>query len=286
MERLAPAKINLALHVTGQRDDGYHLIDSLVTFAEIGDRLSFEPARSVSLMETGPFGEHLMAGGPNLVLRAWEALERHFSRLGQAVPHAAITLEKNLPVASGLGGGSADAAAALLGLNAMAEHPLDKAALHEIALSLGADVPMCLESIAARVTGIGEIIGPVTLPSFSVVLANSGAHLSTPVVFSNLEEKQNSPLDSLPGDADADGWITWLRKQRNDLQKPAARITSEIEPCIATLEETGGCRLARMSGSGETCFGIFQSPGDADMAAEKIRSLYPDWWVVSTRTNP
>ena len=145
MERIARAKINLALHVTGQRKGGYHLLDSLVTFAEFGDRLSFRAADSISLLECGAFSEQLInSAGDNLVLRATKVLGRYFEEQGQPAPAAAITLEKNLPVASGIGGGSADAAATLSALNAMAQYPAESAVLSEIALSLGADVPMCL----------------------------------------------------------------------------------------------------------------------------------------------
>jgi len=281
----APAKINLALHVTGQRDDGYHLLDSLVTFTEVGDQLSFQAGHSISLLESGPFSEQLMSGaGNNLVLRAADALSRYFERQGQPAPAAAITLEKFLPVASGMGGGSADAAATLLGLNAKALSAVDKTALSEIALSLGADVPMCLESVPARVTGIGETIEPVSLPSFPMVLANPDIQVPTPAVFFGLTEKQNPPMDELPVETDAGGWINWLCDQRNDLQAPAQDIAPAIGVCLSALESTADCQLARMSGSGATCFGLYPTQEAAEVAATGISASYPDWWVVSTRT--
>ena len=281
----ARAKINLALHVTGQRDDGYHLLDSLVTFADFGDRLSFEAASSVSLLESGPFSEQLInSTGDNLVLRAFEALSKYLEKQGHPSPCAAITLEKNLPVASGVGGGSANAAATLLGLNAMAQHPVDKAVLSEIAFSLGADVPMCLESLPVRITGIGERIERVSLQSLPMVLANPGIQVPTPTVFSGLTDRQNPPMDELPVEADAGEWVNWLLHQRNDLQSPAQDIAPAIGTCLAALKNTSGCQLARMSGSGATCFGLYPTQEQADAAAAEISAAQSDWWVVSTRT--
>ncbi|MGI9355880.1 MAG: 4-(cytidine 5'-diphospho)-2-C-methyl-D-erythritol kinase [Rhizobiaceae bacterium] len=285
MERIARAKINLALHVTGQRKDGYHLLDSLVTFAEIGDRLSFQAADSISLLESGAFSEQLInSAGDNLVLRASKVLGRYFEEQGQPAPAAAITLEKNLPIASGIGGGSADAAATLSALNAMAQYPAERAALSQIALSLGADVPMCLESLSARVTGVGEKVDPISLPSFPMVLANPGVQVPTVTVFSGLTEKQNPAMGVPPIDTDAAGWVDWLGNQRNDLQSPAQTIARVIGGCVSALKNTVECQLARMSGSGATCFGLYATQERADEAAAEISAAQPDWWVVSTRT--
>ncbi|MBI1170291.1 4-(cytidine 5'-diphospho)-2-C-methyl-D-erythritol kinase [bacterium] len=267
VERKARAKINLALHVTGRRADGYHLLDSIVAFAETGDRILVAPAAKLTLTVTGPMAAGLTAGPDNLVLRAARAL-------GQG-RGAAITLDKHLPVASGIGGGSADAAATLLALGDLWGCALPEPAA---VLALGADVPVCLAGHAARMQGIGEIITPLTLPEAHLVLVNPGFGLATADVFRALIRRDNPAIEMtkvpLP---DAAALADWLSRLRNDLQAPAERLAPGIATVIAALEAQRGCLLARMSGSGATCFGLFATAETAAAAATALAR--PGWWV-------
>ncbi|RNF33619.1 4-(cytidine 5'-diphospho)-2-C-methyl-D-erythritol kinase [Paracoccus methylarcula] len=259
----APAKLNLALHVTGRRADGYHLLDSLVCFASVGDELHLSPG-PLSLSIDGPFGEGLAPDDDNLCLRA--------ARLSGA--EAAIRLTKNLPVASGIGGGSADAAAVLRGLLRMGyELPPDLQ-------RLGADVPVCLASASARMQGIGEHVTPLpALPVLHLVLANPAVALSTPQVFAMMEQRENPPLPKIPDFGTAGELIRWLRGTRNDLEEPARRLAPVIGEVLAALDATGA-GFARMSGSGATCFGIFDSVGRAAESAGILARQ--GWWAVAT----
>ena len=281
MPVLAPAKINLALHVTSQRTDGYHLIDTLVTFADIGDRLTFEPDDDLRLTLGGSEVDDLQANSDNLVLRAANLLRDHVqdSNLG-----ASIHLQKDLPVASGIGGGSADAAATLIGLNRLWNLSLDQKSLRDLALPLGADIPMCVFGAPARVSGIGELIEPVQLPSLALLLVNPRVAVPTPEIFSRLAHKTNQPLAPLPMLPTTSSLTAYLSHQRNDLQLPAFTVAPAIGDCLVALEDFDSCQLTRMSGSGATCFGIFGSRAQAKAAAAQLRSRHPDWWVVDTAT--
>lgn len=283
MQLTARAKINLALHVTGQRGDGYHLLETLVTFAEIGDQLSFAPDDHLSLTIDGPEGDLLTVDGNNLVLKAAQILRDHAHRpdLG-----AKIHLTKNLPIASGIGGGSADAAGALLGLCKMWDLQIAPTELMQLALSLGADIPMCVAGVAARVSGIGETIHPLPIKPLNLVLANPRVQVSTPDVFRQLRIKNNPPLGELARQDNRSDrfWINYLMHQRNDLQPAACEVAPQIVECLNAIEDLPDCMLARMSGSGATCFGIFENPGEAAYAAHELRSQHKDWWVVPTRT--
>lgn len=275
VERLARAKINLALHVTGQRADGYHLLDSLVAFAETGDTLRVEPAEALSLSIDGPMAAGLPVSEDNLVLRA--------ARLFGAGPGARIRLTKRLPVASGIGGGSADAAAALLALSELWSLPLPPPGA---ILSLGADVPVCLSGRAARMQGIGEEVTPLTapLPPAWAVLTNPGVAVSTPSIFRALTCKTNPPLPEVLGPwPDLAALAATLMAQRNDLAPPACALEPLIPAAISALAAQPGCALARMSGSGATCFGLFADPSEAEAAAEALRRAHPRWWTVATR---
>ena len=279
----APAKINLALHVTGQRADGYHLLDSLVTFTELGDRLSIDVSDDLDLTISGSQSGDLSPDTGNLVLRAANLLRDHVSRpeLG-----AAIHLEKVLPVASGIGGGSADAAATLIGLNEFWGLNLSQPALQGMSLPLGADIPMCIAGTSARVQGIGEHIEPVGLESLALVLLNPGVAVSTPDTFQALQQKTNAPLGdpgSLAGASPRD-IAHYLSRQRNDLQAAAMEAAPAIGECLDVLERQHNCLFARMSGSGATCFGLFDSLEDAETAAEDIQRAFPQWWVAATKT--
>jgi 4-diphosphocytidyl-2-C-methyl-D-erythritol kinase len=267
VERKARAKINLALHVTGRRADGYHLLDSLVAFADIGDRILVSAADTLSLTVTGPMAAGLSAGPDNLVLRAALTLGR-----GRG---AAITLEKHLPIASGIGGGSADAAATLLALAELWGCPLPKPAA---VLALGADVPVCLAGVAARMQGIGEVISPLILPPAHVVLVNPGFGLATADVFRAVTRHDNPPLE-MPGTTlpDVQALTVWLRQMRNDLQPAAESLAPGIAKVIAALQTQPQCLIARMSGSGATCFGLFATAAAAEGAAQTLAR--PGWWV-------
>ena len=273
---LAPAKVNLALHVTGRRDDGLHLLDSLVVFPRLGDLVEAEPATGLSLAIDGPFARDLGAGADNLVLRAALLLPRG----GRG---AALRLVKSLPVASGIGGGSSDAAATLRLLARLWQLPLPSP---EALLALGADLPVCLAGRASRMSGIGERLAELELPPFWIVLANPGAPLATADVFAGLAGHAGPPLPALPRLADAEALFGFLAALRNDLEAPAAELAPAIPAALAAIAAQPGCRLARMSGSGATCFGLFATDGHALAAAEALRRDRPDWWVAAAPVVP
>ncbi len=278
---MASAKINLALHVVGRRADGYHLLDSLVTFADVGDFLSAKLALELTLDVTGPYGSELGSGEDNLVMRAARLMQSEAADLGAGRPGAALTLIKFLPVASGLGGGSADAAETMHVLNMLWDLELTLERLQQFGLDLGADVPMCLAGKPARVEGIGEKVTPIgPLPGMALVLVNPGVPVSTPDVFRALAKRDHPPLPTLPASWEGlDHLVDWLRSTRNDLEAPAIGIAPAIGDVLQTLAATPGCLLARMSGSGATCFGIFPDRNAAERAAATIRAAHLDWWV-------
>lgn len=273
MIEAAPAKVNLCLHVTGQRPDGYHLLDSLVVFVDVGDVIEVRAAPDVSLRVIGPQARGLPVGEDNLVLRA----ARAFS--GSA--GAEITLTKNLPAASGIGGGSADAAATLRALARLWAMPLPDA---DSVLRLGADVPACLAGRPLRMQGIGERLQPLPdLPAAHLVLVNPGVAVATPAVFKALPSKNNPPLPEVPGFASAFDMAQWLAAQRNDLEAPAMALAPVIGAVKQELAAAPGCLLARMSGSGATCFGLFADPTQAQTARAAISAAQPGWWVACGR---
>jgi 4-diphosphocytidyl-2-C-methyl-D-erythritol kinase len=268
----APAKINLHLHVVGRRDDGYHLLDSLVVFAGVGDRLSVSPADGLSLSVTGPFAAGLPAEADNLVLRAARALA---ANAGIAA-NGRLMLEKNLPVASGIGGGSADAAAALRLLCRFWQISPN---LDLIASELGADVRVCVAGRPALMSGIGEVLAPAPpLPDVGIVLVNPGVAVSTPSVF-RARAGAFSGKAVFPGDGwgDAASLAGDLVDTRNDLEPAACSLAPAIGDALDTLAATCGCLLARMSGSGATCFGLFDSPRAARQAADGVVRF--GWWI-------
>ncbi|ANL70956.1 4-diphosphocytidyl-2-C-methyl-D-erythritol kinase [Rhizobium phaseoli] len=277
----ARAKINLALHVTGQRPDGYHLLDMLVTFADCGDRLGFLPAQADAFTLSGPFGEMLAGDGNNLVLRARDLLREQVGALAFPVH---IHLQKNLPIASGIGGGSADAAATLRGLMRLWGMDLPAETLASLALTLGADVPMCFESRPLIARGIGEKIEAVPdLPAFAMVLANPLKGVSTPEVFRRLAAKNNPALNLAFGLSGTGGWLTAIGSARNDLEPPARELVPEIA-MISQMLQAQGALITRMSGSGATCFGIFSTMTAAQEAAAALHGERPDWYVQATET--
>ena len=268
VEEFAPAKINLALHVTGQRADGYHLLDSLVVFAGVGDRILAMRNSRLSLTVEGPMASALNGDDDNLVLRA----ARFCGLTGL------LTLTKVLPVASGIGGGSADAAATLRALGRL----WGRAVPGPSAVApLGADVPVCLAGQPARMEGIGDLLSPLpALPPVWLVLVNPGLAVPTSAVFQGLKTRNNPPLPSLPSRwPDAAALAGYLRSARNDLEGPALRIAPAVGDVLAGLAALPGCLLARMSGSGATCVGLFAEAGAAERGAGLLSSARPGWWV-------
>jgi len=263
----APAKVNLFLHVTGRRPDGYHLLDSLAVFPAVGDHVTAAAAESLTLSIDGPFGAGLPVGDDNLVLRAARRLAPGHN--------AALTLSKNLPVASGIGGGSADAAAAL---RCLARLWGVEANLDDIALGLGADVPVCLSAKPMRMQGVGEVLSPAPkLPDVGMVLVNPGVPVATPAVF-RARAGGFSPQAALPAAwPDATAMARDLAALTNDLQAPAISIAPVIGEVLAAISALPDCLLARMSGSGATCFGLFATPAAARAAAATLTQ--PGWWV-------
>ncbi|MEW2913039.1 4-(cytidine 5'-diphospho)-2-C-methyl-D-erythritol kinase [Leisingera sp. JC11] len=263
-EVFAPAKINLTLHVTGRREDGYHLLDSLVAFADAGDRLALEPGAGLSLEVSGLFAEGVPADARNLV---WQAAEG-------AGWTGRISLNKQLPHGAGIGGGSSDAAAvlrALAGQGAVIAEGLP--------LSLGADVPVCMAARAARMQGIGERVTPVELPELHALLVNPGVHVPTGPVFSALASRDNPPMpQDILSFTSGEDCAAWLAEQRNDLEAPAITVAPGIARVLSDLRNSRQSLLARMSGSGATCYALYPTKKAAHMAAYEIGAEHPEWW--------
>jgi len=275
---LARAKVNLYLHITGKRADGYHLLDSLIVFADTGDEVTLAPADTLSLAIDGPFVDGLGAGPDNLVLRAAHALrEATGTRRG-----AAIRLTKNLPVASGIGGGSADAAATISGLCGLWDVAPGRAALLQIAAQLGADVPVCLDGVASFVGGIGEDLAPARgLPPAWLLLANPRVATPTPAVFKARQGPYSKAARWTDPPRDFADFCVRLRACGNDLTEAAISVTPAIRDVLVALAALPGCALARLSGSGATCFGLFGDEAAARTAENQLRSARPDWWVAA-----
>lgn len=277
----APAKINLALHITGQREDAYHLLETLVVFTQAGDRILVRRATQDSFAISGPFSSSLLQNDDNLVLRARDLMR---ALAGERACPVNIELEKNLPVASGIGGGSSDAAAILRALNRLWQLAIPPSNLAQAALSLGADLPMCLTARSLIASGIGEVLVPVPdLPSLALVLVNPGVALATPAVFTALKNRKNPALPPLPLQCDSETFSSWLAATRNDLEQPALTIAPQIDIVLEALRQEGAV-LARMSGSGATCFGLFACEQDAAHAAKTIAAGQPSWYVQATTT--
>jgi 4-diphosphocytidyl-2-C-methyl-D-erythritol kinase len=277
---LARAKINLYLHVLGRRPDGFHLLDSLVVFAETGDEIAVQLNTDLSLKIVGPFAGNLTADDDNLVLRAARGLRD----LSGVTAGAAITLTKNLPVASGIGGGSADAAATLEALMVLWRIAPDRAALERLALGLGADVPVCLAGRPSFMGGIGEEIAPVFgLPAAHLLLVNPGVATPTPAVFKARQGGFSPTGRWAEPPKDARGLAAALQSRTNDLTDAAIAVTPAIRDVLAAIERTENCLLARLSGSGATCFGIYADAAEAELARKAILAANPGWWAVAAR---
>jgi 4-diphosphocytidyl-2-C-methyl-D-erythritol kinase len=279
------AKVNLSLRVVGRRADGYHDLESVVAFADCADRLTLEPGGELRLATTGPLAAACGETSDNLVFKAAKLL-------ADAVPNlklGAFALEKVLPVAAGIGGGSADAAAALRLLARLNDLSLDDSRLREVALATGADVPVCLFSRACDMAGVGEQLLPLALPSMPCVMVNPRVPVATKDVFRELGLRNGELLvgatDVLEAPAwpelggSISDWVEVLETVANDLEAPALRIEPVIGDVLSALRDSAGVKLARMSGSGATCFAIHGTASDANASAEKIRRDHPGWWV-------
>ena len=279
------AKVNLTLRVFGRRVDGYHDLESVVAFADCADRLTLTPGPELNLTTTGPLASHCGVATDNLVLKAARLLAERVPNLKSG--H--FTLEKVLPVAAGIGGGSADAAAALRLLARLNDLEMDDPRLHEVALLTGADVPVCLASRACDMTGVGDTLVALSLPKMPCVMVNPRLPVATKDVFQALGLRNGELLvgatdvfrgTAWPEDgASLEDWVEVLAAGSNDLEAPAARIQPVIGEVLAALNATNGAWLARMSGSGATCFAIYENTAEAHRAAQKITGDHPGWWV-------
>ena len=273
----AHAKINLALHIIGRRQDGYHELDSIVAFADLADVLTISPAANASISLSGPFLNDLPPDDENIVLAAWRLLADFARKKKTPFSPVKFHLEKNLPVASGIGGGSADAAAALRGLIEFFDLSISPQELNELALLLGSDVPVCLAQKSSRMRGIGEIISSIAikLPP-AVVLVNPRIPMPTSKAFETLGLERGQTFGTAISDlGDINVW-------RNDLTVPAIKIVPEISGVLESLNSQPTIACARMSGSGATCFGLFESAEQAQIAANMISAMHPNWWVEAT----
>lgn len=281
---LAPAKVNLFLHVGPVAADGYHPLASLVVFADIGDSVTVQPAEHLSLTVTGPFAEGLNDGGDNLILEALRALG---VATGAGDPPVAVTLDKRLPIAAGLGGGSSDAGAALKGARDVLRLPLDDAALADIAAAVGADGPMCLHARAAWAGDRGDrLTFEPRLPPLPAILINPGVPSPTGAVYRDYDNGPAGPAGSAalpepPAAWDVSSVIDWLSDQRNDLEAPAIALQPAISNALAETARLPDARLVRMSGSGATIFALFDTAESADAAARILSKEHPGWWTRS-----
>ncbi|MBX9575957.1 MAG: 4-(cytidine 5'-diphospho)-2-C-methyl-D-erythritol kinase [Caulobacteraceae bacterium] len=278
----APAKINLFLHVGAPRADGMHPLAGLSAFADVGDRLTLDTEGPPGLTVTGPSAAGVPTGPENLVLRALDAFG---ARVRADVSGLSLTLEKHLPPASGIGGGSSDAGAALRLARVALAPELPDAVLLEVAREIGADGPMCLFPRVAWTTGLGDVLTPEPrLPPLPAVLVNPGVPTPTGAVFRAHDAggARGADLPSPPGDWSPFGILAWLADQRNDLERAARGLTPEIGEVRDALEAAGGARLVRMSGSGATVFGLYEDHSAADAACRRVSAMRQDWWCVST----
>lgn len=272
----AAAKINLTLRVVGRRDDGYHTLESLVAFADLADTLTLAPGGATALDISGPFADACGTAADNLVLKAVAALGARVAELKAGRFH----LEKKLPVAAGIGGGSADAAAALRLLARLNALALDDSRLTAAALAVGADVPVCLASRARIMRGVGEQLSePLTLTPLPALMVNPGVPLSTQEVFKAFAGRQGSTGDLSEVPAGAGALVEYLKRHPNDLTEPAIACAPVIADVLAALNSLTGVRLVRMSGSGPTCFALFASAGDAAAGAKRLSAGQRTWWV-------
>ena len=270
----AHAKVNLTLHVVGQRANGYHEMQSLVCLTEFGDQIHLTPAVNFSFQVIGPYAAGIPVDESNLVVQATKFMAKKHSK----TLDCQIILEKNLPMASGIGGGSSDAAAVMRALSQYWSVPLPNA---DELMALGADIPVCLTTGLTLMEGAGEDVTQLSAaPNWGLVLVNPNVGVSTPAVFNALNSKHNPPMQNV---AENCVDITWLGDQRNDLEPPAIAMVPEVVAVVDAISATLHCQMARMSGSGATCFGLFANTEHANAAAERLQGAHPNWWVVSTK---
>ena len=280
----APAKINLFLHVGDKRSDGYHELESLAVFADVGDALKFERAGTLSLVVDGPFAASLAGEADNLVLRA----ARGAAQLARRELPRKITLTKNLPVASGIGGGSSDAAATMRAF--LLQWEGDQIVLDDfvaLASELGSDVPVCFFGQSSWMAGRGDDIARTSVPPLHAVLVNPGVSIATRDVFAGLRERTGIGAGEWPERFEtAQSLLDFLRTTKNDLEAPALRLAPQIGEALQALRSASGIELARMSGSGATCFGLFENEAMAKNAAVSIAASHPEWWVKAAQLAP
>ena len=281
----ARAKVNLTLRVNGRRSDGFHDLESVVAFADCADRLTLTPGSDLDLRMSGPLAQSCGETSDNLVLKAARLLAERVPDMKAG----SFSLDKALPVAAGIGGGSADAASALRLLAQLNGLAVDDPRIIEVARLTGADVPVCVNSLGCVMTGVGETLQPLSLPTMPCVMVNPGVPVATRDVFKALGLRNGELLvgatdvllqDHWPdGQASLEDWVEALAASSNDLEAPAMRVQPVIGEVVAALNATNGAWLARMSGSGATCFAIYENTAEAGRAAEKLRRDHPGWWV-------
>lgn len=286
LQIFAPAKVNLFLHVTGKRNDGFHLLDSLITFADIGDIIDLTPSEGFTFDIQGPFAGSFsnaekspLPDSKNLLVKAARMLARHTNN----APSFSIVLHKNIPLGAGLGGGSADAAAILWGLCRYWKITPDMNTLKDMMMQLGADVPVCFESQTRFIAGAGEKLGDtVSIPELYAVLIHPAKRCDTKTIFKTYNKPFASPVDRVTGFSDQNACLAFLKTTQNMLLTSAVKHVPEIQNCLAQLEDSQGCLIARMSGSGSSCFGIYDNQEDTKAAQKTLQETNPDWWVKST----
>ena len=270
----AHAKVNLTLHVVGQRANGYHEMQSLVCLTEFGDQIHLSPAADFSFQVIGPYAAGIPVDESNLVVQATKFMAKKHSK----TLDCQIILEKNLPMASGIGGGSSDAAAVMRALSQYWSVPLPNA---DELMALGADIPVCMTTGLTLMEGAGEDVAQLSAaPNWGLVLVNPNVGVSTPAVFNALNSKHNPPMQDV---AENCVDIAWLGDQRNDLEPPAMAMVPEVVAVVDAISAATHCQVARMSGSGATCFGLFANTEHANAAANRLQWAHPNWWVVSTK---
>ena len=276
-EEKASAKVNLCLQIVGQKSNGFHLLDSIVGFTEFGDHLSFKESDVLELTVQGAFSDQIPVDKSNLILKAAELLRTLYSiKTG-----AHITLIKNLPPSAGLGGGSSDAAAAVRGLSRLWGTDLPE--IHDL-MKIGSDLPVCINQKTQHMKGFGEVLSEInTFPNLPILLVNPLKRVSTQIVFSMLKNKKNPPLSKYEKlFKTKKDCINWLLLQRNDLMEPAVRVEPVIADVLRLISNQISVKKVSMSGSGATCFGVFENKHDCDLAMKKVRRERPEWWSVST----
>ena len=277
LEEKASAKVNLCLKIVGQKSNGFHLLDSIVGFTEFGDHLSFKKSDELKLTAKGAFSDQIPVDKSNLILKAAELLRT----INNIKTGAHITLTKNLPPSAGLGGGSSDAAATIRGLSRMWGTDLPE--IHDL-MKIGSDLPVCINQKTQHMKGFGEVLEEInTFPNLPILLVNPLKKVSTQTVFRMLKNKKNPPLSKYEKLFQAKkDWINWLLLQRNDLMEPAVKVEPVISEVLQLISKQISVEKVSMSGSGATCFGIFENKHDCDLAMQRVRLERPDWWSVST----